>query len=236
MIPVYDVKSSAIQSWGLAIPGQVPNTPQYDKLVMCPWQLSFWDNITTAFKITGKHASMPIGADTKSNGWCVKVQHSKFENSYKINEVITEEALDKRSYKVTVTSDGCGSMSLLRAAALRCGVDHWPFPPYTWDLNIAEGAINHFKQMVSAVMLAVMVPSRPIDESFVGRAAAAELTSAGFLTAREETASCHPGDTILALMHVWCVQWHSGHQASHLLTQSCEQSVACHSTAEQSCF
>ena len=62
-------------------------------------------------------------------------------------------------------------MSLLRAAALRRGVDHWPLPPYAYDLNIAEGAINHFKQMVSAVMLAAMAPGGPINESFVGWAA-----------------------------------------------------------------
>ena len=104
---------------------------------MCPWQLSFWDNITTDLKIKGKRASMLIGVDTKSNGWRVKVQRGKFENSDKIDEVITEEALSKRPYKVTVASDGCRSMSLLRAAALRRGVDHWPMPPYAWDLNIA---------------------------------------------------------------------------------------------------
>ena len=136
-IPVYDVKLSAIQSWGPAIPGQVPNAPRYDKSAMCPLQLSFWDNITTDFKIKGKRASMLIGVDTKSNGWRVKVQRGKFENGDKIDEVIQEEALDKRPYKVTVASDGCGSMSLLRAAALRRGVDHWPMPPYAWDLNIA---------------------------------------------------------------------------------------------------
>ena len=170
-IPVYDVRSSPIKSWGLAIPGQLPNAPRYDKPAMCPWQLSFWDNISTDFKVGGKRSSFLIGVDTVSNGWRVKVQKGKFENGDSIDEVITEEALDKRPYKVTVASDGCGSMSLLRAAALSRGVDHWPLPPYAYDLNIAEGAINHFKQMVSAVMLAAMVPGGPIDESFVGRAA-----------------------------------------------------------------
>ena len=151
--------------WGLAIPGQLLNTPWYDKPAMCLWQLSFWDNITTDFKIKGKHASMLIGVDTKSNSWCVKVQCGKFENSDSINEVITKEALDKRPYKVTITSDGCGSMLLLQVAALRCSINHWPLPPYTWDLNIAEKAINHFKQMVSAAMMAAIVPGRRIDES-----------------------------------------------------------------------
>ena len=116
------------------------------------------------FKIKGKCASMLTGVDTKSNGWRVKVQCGKFKNSDKIDKVITEEALDKRPYQVNVTSDGCGSMLLLRAAALRRSVDHWPLPPYAWDLNIAEGAINHFEQMVSVVMLAAMVPGGPINE------------------------------------------------------------------------
>ena len=81
MIPVYDVKLLAIQSWGLAILGQVSNAPRYDKPAMCPWQLSFWDSITTDFKIKGKHTSMLIGVDMKMNGWHIKVQCGKFENS-----------------------------------------------------------------------------------------------------------------------------------------------------------
>ena len=107
-ISVYDVKSSPIQSWGLAIPGQLPNAPRYDKPAMCPWQLSFWDNISTDFKVKGKRASMLIGVDTVSNGWRVKLQKGKFENGDSLDEIIIEEALDKRPYKVTVASDGCG--------------------------------------------------------------------------------------------------------------------------------
>ena len=44
------------------------------------------------FKIKGKCASMLIGVNTKRNSWCVKVQRSKFENSDKIDEVITEDS------------------------------------------------------------------------------------------------------------------------------------------------
>ena len=51
--------------------------------------------------------------------------------------------------------------------ALSHSINHWPLLPYAYDLNITEGAVNHFKQMVSAVMLAVMVPGRLIDGSFV---------------------------------------------------------------------
>ena len=235
-IPVYDVKSSPINSWGLSIPGQLPNAPRYDKPAMCPWQLSFWDNITTDFKIKGKRSSMLIGVDTVSNGWHIKVQRGKFENGDSMDEVITEEALDKRPYKVTVASDGCGSMSLLRAAALSRGVDHWPLPPYAYDLNIAEGAINHFKQMVSAVMLAAMAPNGPIDESFVGRAAeiAAGCTSALSPTIGARTASCPPGGTTSALTRVWCVQWLSARRVSLSWTRSCGPSAARRGTAERS--
>ena len=51
---------------------------------------------------------MLIGVDTVSNGWRIKLQKGKFENGDSLDEVITEEALDKRPYKVTVASDGCG--------------------------------------------------------------------------------------------------------------------------------
>ena len=44
-VPVYDVASSNIHLWGLAIPGQPPNKPRYDKPALAPWQLSFWDNL-----------------------------------------------------------------------------------------------------------------------------------------------------------------------------------------------
>ena len=230
-IPVYDVRSSPIKSWGLAIPGQLPNAPRYDKPAMCPWQLSFWDNISTDFKVGGKRSSFLIGVDTVSNGWRVKVQKGKFENGDSIDEVITEEALDKRPYKVTVASDGCGSMSLLRAAALSRGVDHWPLPPYAYDLNIAEGAVNHFKQMVSAVMLAAMVPGGPIDESFVGRAA--EHMSVWCPIAGAWMASCPPGDTISVLMLVWHVQWRSVRRASPSWTRSCGRSAERRGTAGQ---
>ena len=93
---------------------------------MCLWQfkLSFWENITTDFKVKSKRPSMLIDAYTKPDGWRVKLQRGMSENSDKIDEVITEEALDKQPYKVTVALDGCGSMSLLRAAALKRGVDH----------------------------------------------------------------------------------------------------------------
>ena len=96
---------------------------------MCPWQLSFWDNILTDFKIGGKHSSFLIGVDTVSNSWRIKVQRGKFENGDSIDKVITEEALDKQPYKVTVTSNSCSSMSLLQAVALRHSIDHWPLPP-----------------------------------------------------------------------------------------------------------
>ena len=176
---------------------------------------------------------MLIGVDVKSNGWRVKQQVGKFENGDHIDEIITEEAPDKRPYKVAVVSDGCGSMSLLQAVALQRGVDHWEIPPYSWDLNMAKGGINHFKQMVSSVMLAAMVPDRPINESFVGYPAAAGCMNASWQDAAEPTATFPHGDTTSELTRESLALWPSARQGLASLIQNFARSEGHQNTRAQ---
>ena len=87
---------------------------------------------------------------------------------------------------------------------------------------MAEGGINHFKQMVSSVMLATMATAGPIDESFVGYAAesAVGYMNASWQNAAEAMVISHHGDTTSGLMHESHALWPLAHQALALLIQN----------------
>ena len=57
---------------------------------------------------------------TKSNGWRVKLQNGKFKNSNKIDEVITEEAIQGnrhiRQVRVDVSAASCTAAALQRCS------------------------------------------------------------------------------------------------------------------------
>ena len=78
-----------------------------------------------------------------------------------------QEAWNKRGHKVTVSSDGCWSMTHLRDAALDLGIDHWPIPLYSPRFNLAEQAIGNFKSTVTACLLGASADNGPIDASYV---------------------------------------------------------------------
>ena len=120
--------------------------PRYNLLNMPPWSLAFCDDITLAHKVKGGRPRMLVAYDCVTGGIRVKHERSKAFHGPALDEIITEEALDKRPYKVTIGSDGCGSMVHLRNVAKERGLDHWPLPPYAYKLNPVEGAIRHFKE------------------------------------------------------------------------------------------
>ena len=119
----------------------------YDKLR--PSELLFADEIEfEQFKVKGKKPSMLLVYDAMTGGIRVKAENSKREHGEWFREMAIQEAWNKRGHKVTVSSDGCGSMTYLRDAALDLGIDHWPIPPYSSRFNLAEQAIGSFKAMV----------------------------------------------------------------------------------------
>ena len=69
-----------------------------------------------------------------------------------------------------MASDGCGSMALLREAALGRGVNHFFVPPWSPEDNPVEGVVNHFKSDVATVLLSACAVGGALDESFVGYA------------------------------------------------------------------
>ena len=55
-------------------------------------------------------------------------------------QLMVRMGVHKLPYKCTLWTDGCGSMALARAAALKMGIDHCNLPPHDASLNLAEYA------------------------------------------------------------------------------------------------
>ena len=168
---IYDVRESQVPSWHTWVPGVVPDMPRFDLQAMNPWALSFADEIEFAFKVRGRKQHALLVYDVVTGGYRCKQETSKKEHGTKMNEIIVEEALHRRPYQVTVASDGCGSMRLLRDAALSRGVNHFFIPPWSPEDNPVEGVVNHFKSDVATVLLSACAVGGALDESFVGYAA-----------------------------------------------------------------
>ena len=59
-----------------------------------------------------------------TGGIQVKAENSRCEHGEQFREMAIQEAWNKQGHKVTVSSDGCGSMAHLRDTALDLGIDH----------------------------------------------------------------------------------------------------------------
>jgi hypothetical protein len=160
----YEPPVSAVHPWARSYPGLQKDMPRYDLLNMPPWSLAFCDDITLAHKVKGGRPRMLLAYDCVTGGIRVKHERSKADHGPALHEIISEEALDKRPYKVTIGSDGCGSMVHLRNAAKERGLDHWPLPPYAYKLNPVEGAIRHFKESVTCALMGAVTPGGVLTE------------------------------------------------------------------------
>ena len=167
---VYDVRGSKINPFLRWVPGAVANAPRWDLASMEPWSLSFWDEVDFAFKVKGKKQHALLGYDVVSGSCRVKQETSKRQHGSKFDEVVAEEGLHKRPHQVTVGTDGCGSMALLRAAALARGINHYYLPPWSPSDNPVEGIVNHFKTDTATVLLSACAVGGGITEAHVGYA------------------------------------------------------------------
>ena len=171
-LPFIDMSQSAVQPHALQYPALQHGESRWDVELLQPWQLIFADEISFDFVVKGKRQHMLIVGDLKTNGIRVRPTRFKTEHATEFDKLVTMESLDKRPYKVTVCTDGCGSMSvLLAAAAFQRQIDHLPIPPDSPHLNLVEGMIASFKADVSACLLAACLDDGPINESFVALAA-----------------------------------------------------------------
>jgi hypothetical protein len=58
-------------------------------------------------------------------------------------------------------------MALVREAARKRGISFLPIPPYSPHLNMVEGAVNHFKQVVVTVLFSACSVDGPITTRHV---------------------------------------------------------------------
>ena len=119
------MSQSAVQPHALQYPALQHGESRWDVELLQPWQLIFADEISFDFVVKGKRQHMLIVGDLKTNGIRVRPTRFKTEHATEFDKLVTMESLDKRPYKVTVCTDGCGSMSvLLAAAAFQRQIDH----------------------------------------------------------------------------------------------------------------
>ena len=84
------------------------------------------------------------------------------------DKIVTQESLDRRPYKVTVVTDGCGAMhGILAEHAFRRGIDHLPIPPHQPHLNNVEGIVATYKADVAACLTAACAEEGPVSEAHI---------------------------------------------------------------------
>ena len=167
-VPRYNLRSSSkVKEHARNYPGLQKDGPRWDLSSMPPWSLIFVDEISFDFHVKGKRQHALLAYDLVTGGVRVKLSHKKSEHGLELDRIITNESLDKRDYKVTIVSDNCGSMNLVRDAALKRGLDWLPTPTYQPHLNVVEGYVRHFKEDVAASLLGAIKEDGPIDEQFI---------------------------------------------------------------------
>ena len=121
-------------------------------------------------KVKGKKQHALLGYNVVSGSCHVKKETSKHQHGSMIDEVVAEEGLHKRPHQDTVGMDGCGSMALLRAAALAHSINHYYLPPWLPSDNPIEGIVNHFRTDTATVLLSACAVGGGITKAHVGYA------------------------------------------------------------------
>ena len=136
------------------------SVPRYVATELRPFEIMFCDwkdydivqqgGYTCTFIITcaGKGSKFAYDAKThKSAGLCFQTHVSK-------------HGIHKLPYPVTVYSDGCGSMNIMRDAAIRLGINHVFTPPHEQSLNEAEKVVDQLFSVARALMIQKNVPPK----------------------------------------------------------------------------
>ena len=165
-------ETDTVAAWARFIPGLDKEGPIWDVQQLLPGELLCADEITfDNAKVAGRKQHMLFVYDVRTGGIRVEEERFKTEHGDKFRKIAINEGWNKRPYKTTVISDGCGSMVHLKNAAIQLGIGTWDIPPYSPACNPAEQAISRFKSTVMAVLLGACVQNGPIDSSFVNEAA-----------------------------------------------------------------
>ena len=101
------------------------------------------DNYTYQNTVYGGAKWSFVLVDVKTNAIHHFDVKSKKENGKQFARIVAKEGIHKLPYKCTISTDNCGSMQHVIAAAIRLGINYEPTPPYEPNCNPAELAIRH---------------------------------------------------------------------------------------------
>ena len=131
-----------------------------------PWSIVFVDNITVSHGKGAADTKLLLAYDVATSGMRVKPYKHKHELGELMDELIVEEALDKRKHRVTVGADGDGAMVLAKEACRRRNVSWLPIPPWQPHLNPVELAVSHLKASMASVMMAACTEDGPLTTAY----------------------------------------------------------------------
>jgi hypothetical protein len=154
-----------------------------------PWSIIFTDNITMVHGKDTPDTKLFVAYDVATNGIRVKPYQNKHELGEIMDRIIVEEALHKRSKRVTVGADGDGAMSLVREACFKRGVSWLPIPPWQPHLNPVELAVSHLKAGIASQLLGACSEGGPLKPAHAHYAATyiAHMNERFASTRRSET-------------------------------------------------
>ena len=136
-----------------------------------PWTIMFADNITIPHGKGIPDTKLLVVYDVATAGLRIKPYEHKHELGELMDEVIVEEALNKRSARVTVGADGDGAMALVRETCRKRGVSWLPLPPWQPHLNPVELAVSHLKACTASALLGACTEDGPITPKLAHHAA-----------------------------------------------------------------
>ena len=166
--PHLPLGDSPVHAHALCYPALIPGQPRWQVDYLYPGQLWFADLVTFDFQVRGAKASVLLAYDLVTDGVRVQTVKRKACIGEAWDKIVTKESLDKRDYKVTVVTDGCGAMhGILAEHAYQRGIDHLPLVPNQPHLNNVEGIVASFKADVATCLLAACADEGPLSEAHI---------------------------------------------------------------------
>ena len=169
-LPEYTVRESDVNRFMLFLPEHWRRQGTLDTFE--PWTLIFLDVVYINLEAKQGKRSWLIVYDVATGGLRIRAVKHKYEIATQWDQIIVEESLHKRKdVRVTVGADGDGVMSLIKEVSRKRGVAYLPIPPYSYVLNMVEGAVNYLKVGVASILLSACTTDGPLTVRDVNAAA-----------------------------------------------------------------
>jgi len=169
-LPEYTVRESDVNRFMLFLPEHWRRQGTLDTFE--PWTLIFLDVVYINLEAKQGKRSWLVVYDVATGGLRIRAVKHKYEIATQWDQIIVEESLHKRKdVRVTVGADGDGVMSLIKEVSRKRGVAYLPIPPYSYVLNMVEGAVNYLKVGVASILLSACTTDGPLTVRDVNAAA-----------------------------------------------------------------